>query len=282
MTSEINYYMIVNTGTLIQSQVCQRYPYHMVLAQQYIADETYRATLAKMQELDTCRIILDNGAHEGIDIDLDVYEAVIMELEPDCVVLPDLVSRPGSQSYDLSMAFAEWMWKHQGGTRLMFVAQGENKEDVLYQYHRAHRYLDPKDFMIGLGQAYLHWVKDPWTNQHEAARQAMILDMIRYGGLDLMQAHQYHILGGRWSPAHYGRIGSMINISGLDSVKPCTCAYAGTSYPVYPYNKGKIDLCDSTYAVSNDLLTLNIDRLTTSYGMRQINWALMYGTKSVW
>lgn len=277
MTSEINYYMIVNTGTLIQSQVCQRYPYHMVLAQQYIADEVYRATLAKMQELDTCRIILDNGAHEEIDIDLDIYKAVIKELEPDCVVLPDLVGRPGSKSYHHSMAFADWMEEHQPDARLMFAAQGENKEDILYQYDLAHRSLDPGIFMIGLGQAYLHWVKDSWTKQHEAARQAMILDMIKYGGLDLMQAHQYHILGGRWSPAHYGRIGTMINISGLDSVKPCTCAYTGMKYPKRVMGKDKLGLCDSSYTVSPGLLTHNIDLMGISYGLNQIDWGALYG-----
>lgn len=282
-----NYYMIVNIGTLLHSQICQRYPYHMVLAQQWAASEAYRQTISKMQLMDNCRIILDNGAHEGIDIDIDLYTKVVRELEPDVVVLPDLVGRPGDESRALSLKFADALAKQHGcPIKYMFAAQGQDRDDVLFQYDWAMTYLDPKDYIIGLGQAYLQWTNEPVGQDRggpdwEKPRQKMIEDMEAYAGLTKLQAYQFHLLGARWNPMALFRIYRKLNIVGLDSIKPCTCTFAGTYYPVYKQEKRKLDLCDDNGYCSTNALTLNIDRLVDAYGLQTIDWSKIYEVVSV-
>jgi hypothetical protein len=168
----------------------------------------------------------------------------------------------------------------------MFAAQGEDRDDVLCQYDWALRTLNPRDYIIGFGQAYLQWA-DGYTDQDrrrsdwEKPRQEMIEDIESYSGLQKMNLFQFHILGARWNPMPLFHLLEKVNIVGLDSVKPCTCAFASTYYPVYKQEHRKIDLCDEVQHCLTNSLTLNIDRLIDAYSLQPVDWSRIYEVVSV-
>lgn len=258
-----NYHLIVNVQTLAQSPVARAYPNMLCLSQLYEASPVYRHVL-KQKVARGDRIILDNGAHEGFDVDIDSYIDVVRDLKPTVVVLTDLVGRPGKISRDRSMLLADKICGIAAlkGTQFMFTPQGLDIEDVLGEYHWAIDNLDPEHFVIGLGQGYLCWAEKEGDENREATRRPMVESVMSIRGSEL---HRFHVLGARWS-ADDSNYDQYENIIGIDTIKPCTCASYGLTYPSRPPVRSMDRL--NGPAVDDVLLSANITAFCREYGCK--------------
>lgn len=227
-----NYHLITNVGTLINSELAMRYPNTLALAHIYDNHQLYRRALKGKMALGH-RIILDNGAHEGIDIDLAMYAKVINDLVPTVAVMTDLVGRPAAESREQSFKLVPLLDDHTVPCKLMYVPQGISVPDVLKEYVWAIENLSPQEYIIGFGQGYLQWVQKPGDESKESTRRPMIDAVMTH---PLAHTHEFHVLGARWSADHsnYNRFK---NIIGIDTIKPVTCAASNLLYPNRPKHR---------------------------------------------
>lgn len=271
-----NYYMILNVGMMVQRPALHFYPYHMILAQQYAkGGEEYRSAVKTLSyganSVPNRQLILDNGAHEGIDIDSESYKEIIEELRPDVVVLPDLVGRPAEESFKVSQRFSHWVMSHYPHMKTMFAGQGQNQDEILEIYGDAFAEWDPARCIIGFGQAYLTWEDPKKGLTQEKARITMIQDIVSYEGAKHLQNHQFHILGGRWGPQSLAWFRDKLNITGLDTVKPLTSCLSKMQYPHYAEGHQKTDLL-GTELVTDLELKASVDELVDAYDLAPISW----------
>lgn len=264
----LKYYLITNVGSYDLS-VVQRYPFHMVLAQVYNKSPSLRRNLDSMKATYRPRIIMDNGAHEDGQIHFDQYIEAILRLRPDVVVLPDLIGWPHGHSRSFSMEFRDKLRallppeyiKH---IQFVYVPQGSNSGEVLEEFDWALKALSPLRYIIGFGQAYLHWCLSPEDVDSEAPRQKMIEDVLtRRQPPD----HRFHILGARWHPELNLALWSPF--VGIDSIKPSICAAAGTTYPQRPHlstlgNRYRLSYLDDKRADPDGLIA-NINEFISAY-----------------
>lgn len=287
MNTEAHYYMILNVGTFVTSATLRRYKKHMLLAQQYASkgayDVRYRSLIKEMAQSSQHHLIMDNGAHEGIDIDLDTYKLILSEVKPDVAVLPDLVGRPSQESFELSLRFRDWIEKYLPHTNYMFAAQGQDKESILNSYQRALNEFEPSKCIIGFGQAYLTWETEQC--KQEEARRDLIQDLLAQNNMRYMERFRYHILGGRWAPMKVTSLSARRNhtglpITGIDSVKPLTSVRSHELYPKIGKAGTKTDLCDHKESLGSIILSRSIDRFVEAYGLAPIDWAKLFQTSS--
>lgn len=231
--TDIPYYMIANNGMLMLSPWAKYYRYHLILAQQWIADQEYRQFVRNMREKSPrMDVILDNGAHEGIVIDPEEYLDIAIDLQPNCVVLPDLIGEPALESRKMSMGFMGKASIYMPRCRWMYVPQGASKYDIMQEFKwatEAFTSANNRQWIIGLGQSYLTWETD--AIKDEEARSCLIEEICK---LPHVAGCQFHILGGRWNPKNWVEYLGRLNLVGMDSVKPCTCALAAVPYPIKP------------------------------------------------
>lgn len=263
------YYVITNVGTFMQTPLPKKMPNQMVLHQVLAANPNYFRAVKRMQHLYKPRIILDNGAHEDCLASEEAYKGMIEELQPDVVVLPDLIGQRWEDSFKVSLKFSEWMIAHFPQMEMIFACQGEDPPQTLKAYAQAYRELPADKFIIGFGQSYLCWQRDGLRD--DMARRELMYRLIKYMGfaIDDVQ-HRGHILGGRWNTCPMDECYQQLNITGLDSVKPCTCAVQGTTYPVR--TNGKIDLADMSVPHSIGSLVQNINTFIDAYQLAPIDW----------
>lgn len=267
---QVEYYMIVNMGTLGMCDYVQFYPRQLVLAQIYVQEKYYRKTLRNIRRRSSIpgypqRIILDNGAHENAQVSTEDYFQVVCDLEPDVVVLPDKIGEAHYDSRNFSMLFGSMIKNKFPRMEMMYVPQGRNKEEILAEFQWA--YLSgqlPENVIVGWGQSYLTWEDEHLKD--EDARFRLMSDVSKLmKGREIK--HRSHILGGRWRPRNFGPFYNYFNFRGLDSIKPCTCALQGKTYPEYKHRKTEIE---SMACADVDLLYENIGVFCEQYGIRSM------------
>lgn len=262
-----NFYMIANEGTLRSCEYALKYPYHLVLAQ-FWDNHNYRTGILDIQNRGA-RIILDNGAHEGVVMKPYDYALVALELQPHVVVLPDLINTKSEESRSRQLDFAHDVERGLPGVHFMYCGQGRTKKEVIDDYTWAVSMLDHDKFIIGFGQAYLQWA-DPRGGLHkdrELTRAAMFVDLFAhfdYLELEGPKEARFHILGARWDPWAYGAYWQQYNFVGLDTVKPVQCALNAVVYPQRP--ETKIDHL-SDQACSSVRLRHNVRQLVSHYNL---------------
>ncbi len=256
------YFMILNAGTMLDAHEhdnwIMRYKAHLGLSQMLDACNELYAPYKKIMENGGC-VILDNGAHEGIDCDTGQYLTTVGRLRPSIVVLPDLIGRPGRESREASLSFARTIRQKFPKMKMMFAPQGQNELDTLSEYEWAMRNLNPEHYIIGFGQAYLVWEND--TRKDEDARAELIKQVL---ARSMGNKHTFHILGGRWIPKDFSYLWTADNFMGLDSIKPCTCTLESLKYPERP--EKKIVRLSRTVAHS-DALIGNCYEFAKQYGL---------------
>ncbi len=254
----LNFHLITNIGSLLHSKFVQDYPNTLCLAQYYI-DVGYAAALRR-KVAKGHRVILDNGAHEGIDFPLKEYKEIVMDLKPKVVVLTDLVGRHYEDSRESSLKFVTMLNLDElPDTQFMYVPQGKNKEEVLLDYRWALLNLDPKRFIIGFGQGYLQWAKNETEVNFEATRQPMINAVMQ---MPLAEDHEFHVLGARWSGDNTD-YGWFPQIRGIDTIKPATCTWFDKTYPFRPSQRSMPR--ESLMALDEHNLCRNINAFCKEY-----------------
>lgn len=255
------YYFIGTVGAMTHSRLARSYPYQLILAQMWLGSVDYqRAVISMKWELDrnqSYNIILDNGAHEGINISLEDYFTVVLQASPSCVVLPDLIGKSHIDSRIRSMLFAEQVLKLYPATKLMYVPQGRNRDEIVEEFEWAQNELDPNTYTIGFGQSYLTWETD--EEKDEVARLRLVGTIMSHSNA---YRARYHILGARWHPKSFANHFDKFHFVGLDTIKPCHCCLEGRMYPSKPPRK--IDRMDKA-CPSDALLSANIQKLCDHY-----------------
>jgi hypothetical protein len=248
------YHLIANVGSYKNRDgLVFRYPNSLALAHLYGPHGLYSGALKAKVALGH-RIILDNGAHEGVDMDIQSYAEVVKDLKPAVVVMTDKVGISNVGSRARSLHLLNYVTpKDLPGTKFMYTPQGEDKDQVLADYEWALNRLDPSEFMLGLGQGYLCWAdKDrPDTVNLEDTRVPMVEAVMKLPNADKFE---FHLLGARWS-AGQSRYDQFANISGVDTIKPVTCSEFRTYYPTRPpircINREGYHEIDEAYLAAN-------------------------------
>lgn len=255
------FHIITNIGTLLVSRIAQDAPATLCLSQ--LCDESPSYTHALKAKLAKGhRVILDNGAHEGFDVDIEEYYRTALDLQPTVVILTDLVGRPYLDSRAQSLRFVDRV--DQDGklrSKFMYAAQGQSRDEVLTDYEWALANLDPERFVIGFGQGYLQWVEKPGDENLEATRVPMVEAVMTMKHAD---KHEFHVLGARWSAdgSNYARFPQ---ISGIDTIKPVTCAKHSSG--LYPSRPAVRSIDRTSYDVVNEgVLRMNIMAFCAEYG----------------
>lgn len=242
--------MIVNAGTMMKSTFARAYPRHLILHDVYQKSADYRASIHDMRVRCKTRIILDNGAHEGIYPPLNEYLATAVELQPDVVVLTDIVGVKSNESQHRAMEFAGMIEKRFPKMQMMYAPQGETQDQILADYEWSINTLDPDRYIIGFGQSYLKWEDRQRGIIDEIARLEMVQSVMSLPNAARMT---YHILGARWRPTGAFNVWSDV-IVGLDTIKPCTCALEKVMYPRRPalnIDRYSNEVCDDTRLAQN-------------------------------
>jgi len=221
--------MIVNTATLKACQWAQRYPRHLVLAQVLAQDQEYFQLVLNMIA-DGVRVILDNGAHEGVVCNLSEYYQIAKKLKPWCVVLPDLIGVHAIESRTRSLVFYRWIYEQDwrpNDFSVMYVPQGKSQQEVVDEYLFAEEYFKNKGHLtiIGLGDSYKYCYQKP-NEDAEEVKSRLLQTM-----LDETVAPDFpiHILGGRTNPTKF--YSTIERVIGIDSSDPCQCALTYQAYP---------------------------------------------------
>lgn len=259
----MNYYLIANIGSYIQKvPTVINYPYHLVLAQ-VIGDslKNFRVTA------ELCRnkqVILDNGAYEGFIPDWNNYVHMTNALCPWCVVLPDIVRGNAEESRELAFNIEAGI---KCNSKLMYVPQGRNREEVLREFQWVFQNLNPDVYILGVGTASFFWGKG------EEHRQSMLQEIF---ALKNSKLFKYHMLGARKTnilPYTY-----QPNVIGIDTFKPCRWAMDRREMPndlmlfsfameKYP-DIDKVRWNQSTPSAVNDIiLNKNITAFCYAYGI---------------
>ena len=220
------YYLITNVGTYTESGIVARYRRHLVLAQLW--DEKGYASRTRSLARKGATIMLDNGAHEAVVIDLNRYARIVKESHAHYVVLPDLIGQSSEASCHHGMGFygshPELFSSSPHGCLPVYAVQGTSKADVLNGYKWAMETWHPAHVVLAIGQAYLQFLTEEEQNEpnqlyHESARLRLLMSLQDMNGFSRFR---WHILGARWSPTKV--FGSVPQIIGIDTIKPCICA----------------------------------------------------------
>lgn len=266
----MDYYLITNSATFRQCDWVQRYPFHLVLAQVLVKDPEYAAQVNQMQKTNGYQVILDNGAHESEICNLSEYLSVAKQLQPWCVVLPDLIGASAVESRTRSLVFYRWLAKQLPHLpRVMYVPQGRCLREVVDEYCFAIGYFEhvAGDILIGIGDSYKTCYlqgEGPANITAEAVKVRLVQAMLA----ETEVACEMHILGGRHEPTIF--YSQQPNIIGIDSVDPCQCTLNNQFYPlalnVYKKaTKGKFNFAGTQ--VANEVhLKQNVIRFCTAYG----------------
>ena len=263
----IPFYLICNMGTFL-SDIPNQYPNHLILWQLYEADYRYRAKVKWLQERGY-KIIMDNGAYEGAQMDFDRYMLACMQARPSVIVLPDFPNSPLTDTRTVSIAFmlkAEQVLAHSKHWRpkFMYCPHGDSQISVLDHFDWTYKYMDSAKVIVGIGLQYKLWEDEKQTR--EAARVKM-LEAIWHNSDTEMSAREFehHILGARWEPtlAFYDMTSTQ-SIIGLDSAKPMSCAIGGANYPESP--KSKAELMSEDVA-DEEKLWDQVNRFCRAYGL---------------
>lgn len=274
--THIPYWMICNVGTLMRNTYARHYPRHLVLAQLWRDSIPYRDAISSMQRSHGTEIILDNGAHEGELVTDDCYLEVIQELNPNIIVLPDLIGQSGSISIERSLEFCQKLDKRgfYGPGGLMIPCQGLTPPNVVDAYSHAMATLDPKRFIIGFGQSYKVFEESPEVRglnvQEEDARFKLMKRVLQHYKAP---EFRFHILGGRWKASRkfvetvWRNDEYIIRFTGLDSIKPCTCSLNEIMYPNRPISP--VDRRSMNSATIHKLV-YNVAAFCDAYGLINI------------
>ncbi len=254
------FYLIANIGTLQSSPYAQAYKKHLVLAHLVPQHPLYRRIILNMINRGH-DVILDNGAYESSIVTNTVLEEIIIDLEPPCVVLPDLVDQNAWDSFNASITFYRHfqdtypeLWAR---TRWMLVPQGTSKDNVIDVYRGI--LSNPtlyQGITLGVGLAYKMWN----GSDDEHGRKQMWDEINALPGA---QDAEFHILGARWNPTRYY---SCPNVVGLDTMKPCRCALNNYTYPV---RKDVKATHDSPQEADDSLLEVNVKIFCHCYGLEE-------------
>lgn len=222
----MKFYMIPTPGILKFGRICQQYPYQLWLAQWFQDLEMFKTPLSdfalaakQVTALRTHRIILDNGAFEGVLVPTEKLVRIIMQLKPQIAVLPDIPNEYWMASWKCSMDAAAQLEKEGYKGEFMVCPQGRNPKEVCEFVQTCAESLDPKRYILGLGLCYKHW------GTSEKARTQMlniVWDM-------LPSSWRVHMLGARlpygeqaWQWPFMQRGPDLV---GMDSFKPTQEVY---------------------------------------------------------
>lgn len=254
----MQYYLIVNEGTLVHSEWVMSYPRHMVLAQMCMQSADYMSRVMALRNTDGVKIILDNGAHEGAVVDPNDYARLVMAIKPDVAVMPDIPGTARQVSRDRSL---KWMhdlaaiWQDWDSLTYMYVPQGESDTQVIDEFDWAISELDPARFMLSASIINcLHW------GDSERARLEMLDDIMSN---DDAAGFRFHLLGAKWDPTEDYH--QWPNVVSIDSLKPCKCALKRV---VYPTHTPSLSLA-STQIAKDNRLAANVHTFEVMYGCSQ-------------
>lgn len=268
----MQYLMIADTVNYISSPLALSYPSILMLAQLCKASE-YRAVTI-MKRMMGHYVVLDNGAHEGIDFDVDEYVELVKELLPSTVVLSDLVGRPFRDSYEVSYAcmrkIKERVPEYSG--YFMVAPQGTDQEDTIRAFDHFLDFRDgvwaESDIILGIGCCWEHWCRPdkPTDRDREDTRIRMIQEIHKHTGL-MQWELPVHILGARWDAGVANQFyNNWSAAKWIDTIKPCTCASNRMLYPHIPDAKRlKLDDIDAP-RVDDVHWFNNIRRFCAAYG----------------
>lgn len=215
----MNYFLITNVATLENLKWAQRYRYHLVLAQVLVQHPKYFDILCEMARDGQHRIILDNGAHEGVICTLSEYLKVCEKLRPWCVVLPDLIKESAIESRSRSLTFLDWWWRTQPSQTIMYVPQGRCQREIVDEYLWATEHfrnqIPGEDVLIGLGDGYKVCYQYPGENP-EVVKTRLLQAMLDETACNELP---FHVLGGRTIPTKF--YSTIERVTGIDSVDPC-------------------------------------------------------------
>ena len=268
----IPFYFIGNVGTYLKSKSIAYYPYHLMLVQQFTdikKSDRKRLMVAISRIRANCpdsRIILDNGAYEGIELNVSKYAGVVESLKPDVVVLPD---RSDGNKDDLE-PFSELLMgildRNEGySPEFMYVPQSEKKEDLLYEYSVAIEECSD-DIIIGLGMGYYHYCTNTIDRAKEEMRYAFVSDVMNLPGAS---KRRFHLLGARWFPTPL--FSRWDNIVGIDCFKPCRSALELKIYPTVAVNPK--DQMSMRAPVDLSLVT-SMAQFCDAYNLKRINMSI--------
>lgn len=248
------YYLIANVGTILKSPVARTYPRHLVLAPAILSNPVYRSILNTMSK-SGIKFILDNGAAEAVDIGLNVYLQIVEDLNPWCVILPDLLNRPRLQSRAKSLDFLAMLKAAKYTGHVMYVPQGSNQDEILDEYDwAATDGLALYHWRLGMGRSFLHW------GTQEVHRIQMFQEVHQNAAA---RNASFHILGATTHPTIY--YSEQPNVIGIDSSKPCNCALSRLTYPCCP-PRGMRDTLRK--CAPEQLLVTNIQSFCYKYGAK--------------
>ena len=224
----MDYYSIVNPGTYKHNEQARWNSTQLVLAQQLWRDPMMASMAAQtaLAGVPYCHMILDNGAHEGVVVPPNDYLELAKSIRPWGVVLPDTMGAPALESRMRSLIFSARLSHDLPGAMQYYVPQGTSAVEALDEYDWALSNLDPSRYIIGFGSAYLLWEDQQPAGAHaEAGREQQVMEVMQHA-----EAHRFrfHMLGARWEPTKV--FSTYPNIIGIDSIKPCHCAFYHTLY----------------------------------------------------
>lgn len=233
----MQFYLITNTAMLKKYEWTRRYKYHLVLAQVLARDQEY-FELVQTMIAKGASVILDNGIHEGVVCSLSEYYEIANELQPECIVLPDLIGAHAIESRTRSLVFYRWLLQRKWPVpSTMYVPQGLCQREIVDDFLWSLNYFQdqPCSIRIGMGNAYKYCYtnadKEHNTSPEEVKVRlvkAMLFECARCAAIETFP--QMHILGGRAISSKW--YGLQPNIVGIDSLDPCRCALDGQFYPV--------------------------------------------------
>lgn len=222
----LDYVMIANIGTLQRSHLAHAYTRHLMLAQFAAPSCPYHQCYSDLiREFVRMghHVILDNGAFEGQLVPDEQYLNIIKLTKPTAVVLPDIVGASNIDSRKRSLLFALRLLSTDlnNNMQLMYIPQGLDEAQIMSEYQWALAYFDPARYIIGFGLSYRRFARSEQDRLwNENARENLVL---RVSGLPGFSQFRFHIFGARWEPTR--TYAAMPEIIGIDSIKPCTCAY---------------------------------------------------------
>ena len=246
----MKYYMIANVGTYLNSHYSLNFPQHLFLVQQFKTPGMFG--VAHQIKANGGEIILDNGAYESIDLDLQFYGEVIREIQPDWIVLPDKPFSSAEESRAISLFFLKQLQDREitndhYDPKYIYVPQGQCIDEVISEFVQCSHRFKSEYFRLAFGLAYKLW----------DSRMDMVVEVL---DADIHPDTHFHLLGARWDPVPFGGINK---IKGIDTIKPLRSAVTGADYPIYG---AKIDHQDPVINPIEEVYKDSIAKFCEYYG----------------
>lgn len=256
----MKFYIIGTNAELRYSPFVRDFPTHLVLATPLQKDPETAEQVARLIQQGR-QVILDNGAYEG-ELCPDIFYAKLaQQLQPWCVVLPDLVGADNIKSRETSIKSFYELQEKVPKARFMYVPQGKNKNQILEEFQYANENLS-ENFIIGIGKCYLYWGED---NIH---RVQMIEDIRQNLGESIN--HEWHVLGARKTPTK--AFAQYSNIIGIDTFKPVR--YARAEY----FNISPKEILHTHVGVISDkIIERKVNSFIDAYGLEDSSDAVYNG-----